>query len=59
MAPLRRPVSEKGTDKVFGIPRHFHVFWEDEGILVVHDLPVSSNQRLGVEGGFTCKKRIL
>lgn len=50
-----KPVSKKSTDEVFGTLRHLHVIWEDERVLVVHDLPVSPNQGLGIEGSFTCK----
>lgn len=54
MICMYKPISEKGTDEVFGILRHFHIVWEDERVLVVHDLPISSDQRLGIEGSFTC-----
>ncbi len=50
------PAGKKGTDEVFGILRHLYIIWEDEGVLVVHDLPVSSNQGLSIEGSFTCEK---
>lgn len=55
MMSLLKPVGKKGTDEVFGILRHFHIIWEDERVLVVHYLPVCSDERLGVKGGFTCK----
>ena len=51
------PVGKKGTNEVFGILRHLHVLWEDECVLVVHDLPVCSDQGLGIEGSFTCGKQ--
>lgn len=50
---MYRPVGEKGTDEVFGILRHFYILWEDERVLVVHDLAISSHQGLGIEGSFT------
>lgn len=43
MISMCEPAGKKGTDEVFGILRHLYIIWEDEGILVVHDLPVSSN----------------
>lgn len=51
-----KPVSKKGADEIFGISRHLNVIWEDEGVLVVHDLPISSDEGLGVERSFSCKK---
>lgn len=51
-----KPVSEEGRDEVFGTLRHLYILWEDECVLVVHDLPVSSNQGLSIEGSFTCGK---
>lgn len=56
---MYEPVSKKGTDEVFGILRHFYIIWEDERVLVVHDLPISSDQGLGIEGSFTCEKSSL
>lgn len=56
MISMCEPVSKKSTDEVFGILRHLYIIWEDECVLVVHDLPISSNQGLGIEGGFTCEK---
>lgn len=53
-----KPVSKKGTDQVFGILRHHYIIWEDEGVLVVHDLPISSHQGLSIERSFTCGKKI-
>lgn len=53
---MYEPVSKKGTDEVFGILGHFYIIWEDERVLVVHDLPISSDQGLGIEGSFTCEK---
>lgn len=50
------PVSKKGTDEVFGILRHLYILWEDECVLVVHDLPISPNQGFSIEGSFTCEK---
>lgn len=52
------PVAEKGTDEVFGVLRHLHIIREDERVVVVHDLPVSSDQRLGIEGSFTCREKV-
>lgn len=54
MICMYKPISEKGTDEVFGILRYFHIIRENERVLVVHDLPISSNQRLSIEGSFTC-----
>lgn len=51
---MDKPVSEKGTDKIFGISRHLYIIWEDEGVLVVHDFPISPNQGLSIERSFTC-----
>lgn len=51
------PVCKKGTDEVFGIPRHFYIIGEDERVLVAHNLPVGSDQGLGVEGSLTCRKK--
>lgn len=48
------PVSKKGTDEVFGILRHLHIIWKYKVDLVVHDLPISSNQGFSIEGSLTC-----
>lgn len=43
------PVSQEGTDDILGIFGNLYVIWEVEGIFVVHDFTVGSNQRVGVE----------
>lgn len=53
------PVCKKGTDEVFGISRHFYIIREDERVLVVHNLPVGSDQGLGIEGSLTCRKKVV
>lgn len=52
-----KPVSQKGTDEVFGILRHLYIIWKDEGVLVVHDLPISPHQGLCIERSFTYGKK--
>lgn len=51
---VSQPVRKEGADEVFGVPRHLHVIREDKGVLVVHDLAVSSHQGFSVERSFTC-----
>lgn len=38
------PVSEEGTDDALGVFGDLHIVGEVEGVLVVHDLAVRSNQ---------------
>ena len=51
---LDAPVRQKGTDKVFGTLTHLDVIRKNKGVLVVHDLPISSHQGLCIERRFTC-----
>lgn len=50
------PVSEEGTDDALGIFRDLHVVWEVEGVLVVHDFTIRSNQRICVERRVTWRQ---
>lgn len=43
------PVSEESTDNVLGIFGNLHIIWEVEGVFMVHDLAVSSHQRVSIE----------
>lgn len=54
---MYKPVSQKGTDEVLGVLRHLHIIGEDEGVLVVHDLPVRSHQGLGIKRSLACESR--
>lgn len=56
---MYEPVCKKGTDEVFGIPRHFDIIGEDERVLVVHNLPVGSDQGLGIEGSLACREKVV
>lgn len=53
------PVSEKGTDDIPGVFGNIHVVREVEGVFMVHNLTVSSHQRVSVEGRVACKQREL
>lgn len=48
-----KPVSEKGTDEIFSILGHLCIVRKDERVMVVHDLPIGSNERLSIEWSFT------
>lgn len=43
------PVSQEGTDDILCVFGDLHFIWEVQRVLVVHDLTVGSNQRVGVE----------
>lgn len=51
---MSKPVSEKGTYEIFGILRHLYIVRKDQSVMVVHDLPIRSDERLGIERSFAC-----